>query len=251
MEDGINEPKTEFPVRKLLKQGDVVVGYPAFGPNWYSNNLQEMQTSYSHPLTGEKITFREPTTRESIVAAAYNFAELAKPQIFDPRWLQAGRVVRTSDGVYANVPKDEQGKPITDTDTLKAMLKDTNKIKVRNGHVYLGKNDFGFAEYSTFEQGKQDCDTFAEGGLARVLEHTDGVAQNLRTIASPKHYKRGVNVANFESVKDPVVRVVGLDSVRYLYGYRLYVDGYNWYDSSDGCAFGGLSSAEGTAQKSK
>lgn len=250
MEDGINEPKTEFPVRRLLKQGDVVVGYPAFGPNWYSNNLQEMQKSYSHPLTGEKITFREPTTRESIVAAAYNFAELAKPQIFDPRWLQAGRIVRTSDGVYANVPKDNQGKPITDTDTLKAMLKDTNKVKVKNGHIYLGKNDFGFAEYSTFEQGKQDCDTFAESGLGRVLEHTEGPAQKLRVIASPKHYKRGVNVVYFEPVKEPVVRVVSLGSGGGILGDRLFVDG-GWDDNYGGFAFGGLSSAEGTAQKSK
>ena len=101
-------------------------------------------------------------------------------------------------------------------------------------------NDFGFAPYETFKRGVQDCDSFVQGGLARVLEHTqEEQAKNLRTIASPKFYKRGVNVWGFDDVKEPVLRVVGLDSGRVLGDGRLGVDG-GWGDYDNGYAFGVL-----------
>lgn len=112
-------------------------------------------------------------------------------------------------------------------------------------------NNFGFAPYESFNQGVQDCDTFAEGGLARLLEHADGkTAENLRKITSPKFYKRGVNVYGFDGdIKEPVLRVAGLGSYGGFDNYRLSVNGDHWNDNL-GYAFGVLDkSAEGTSQK--
>lgn len=238
----IKAKQPEFPVRSLLrvphKDGNLEVAYPAFGPNTYSNNLTEMQKSYSHPVTGERISFREPTTDESISASVYDFKDMAKPQIFDPRWLQAGRIVRTLEGVFANTKE-------TDESALKSLLKKCTKF---NG-IYLGENGFGFAPYETFKQGVQESEEFAEGGLARLLEHSEGkAAENLRAISSPKFYRRGVNVINFDKVKEPVSRVVGLLSDRGLDNGGLDVGG-GWDDDSGGYAFGVLNPGEASAQK--
>ena len=54
--------------------------------------------------------------------------------------------------------------------------------------------DFGFAPYETFKQGIQESGDFAKAGLARVLEHTKGTAENLKQISSLKHYKLGINI---------------------------------------------------------
>ena len=241
---GIIEGKQpEFLVRKLLrvphKNKDLIVAYPAFGPNYFSKNVEEMQKPYSHPITGERIYFREPTTSESISAASYDFENEAKPKIFDQRrhqrWLQAGRIVRTSEGVFVNPPKDEKGNSITDEKSLKSYL---NKAKKVNG-IYLHEKDFGFAPYESFKRGVQDCDTFADGGLARILEHTEEkTAKNLRAIASPKFYKKGVNIGGFDDVEEPTLRVVSLYSVRCLVGGRLGVVGDDWGGYDDGYAFG-------------
>ena len=252
VEYGIKEATPSLPDRALLvvphKDKVLTVSYPAFGPNTYSGNLAEMQKRYSHSEDLPNISFRELTTSESISAVAYKFAERAKPEIFDPRWFQAGRIARTSKGVFANLPKDAQGNPILDEKVLNSYLDKAEKVKVGNGHIYLGENDFGFAEYETFEQKVQDCDTFAESGLARVLEHTKGRAEKLREIASPKLYKRGVNIWGFDSVSESVLRVARLNSGRVIDSGRLYVDGYNW-GNYGGYAFGGLVSGEASTQK--
>ncbi len=250
-EYGIIEPKTEFPVRKLLvvphRDGNLTVSYPAFGPGYFRANINEMQKSYSHPRTGERISFREPTTAESISAAAFKFGELAKPQILDPILLQLGYIVRTSEGVFANPPKDAQGNVVTDEQTLKLLLEggfvndvfyDTAK-KV-NG-IYIADNDFGFAPYGTFSQGVQDSGDFAESGLARLLEHTkEKTAENLGKIASPEFYERGVNVFGFDGVKEPLLRVAGLVSGRVFADGRLVVYGDVRDDFRDSYAFGVL-----------
>lgn len=251
---GIVKATKLLPERDLFrvphKKGTLIVGFPAFGPNTYLDNIQEMQKSYSHSRELPKISFRNQTTAESISVAAYDFENLAKPQIFDSKWLQAGYIVRTSQGVFANPPKDKQGNIVSDEKKLTLLLNGVKPIKVCQGKVYLGENDFGFADYNSFQRGVQDCDTFAEGGLARILEHSDGVVQNLRKIASPKNYKRGVNVSAFDSVKEPIVRVARLGSCGGIDGDRLSVSGDDWFGSyGDGYAFGGLNSAEGSAPK--
>jgi len=227
--------------------GYLTVAHPSFGSASYNTNLAQMQKTHFHSRNQPEVSFRELTTPESIAAAVYDFGKMAKPHIFDSNWLQIGRIVRTSAGVFANVSKDKQGASITN---LKQYLDKSEKFKVRNGHIYLGENDFGFAEYETFAQGVQDCDTFAESGLARVLEHTKNTAQNLRRIASPKFYKLGVNVLGFDSVSEPALRVARLRSDRYIGGGRLNVDGNGWL-GYNGFAFGGLKSGEASALKNK
>jgi len=239
-EYGIIKAKSEHPVRDLLrvphKDGALIVSHPAFGPNYFNANIEEMQKSYSHPVTGERISFREPTTSESISGASYDFENMAKLSIFDPRWLQTGRIVRTSKGVFVNPPRDEKGNLIIDEQRLEAYI-----LREVNGIYRADSSDLGFAPYNSFTQGVQDCNTFAEGGLARALEHTEGkTAENLRKIASPKNYKRGVNVFGFDKVTDPVLRVAGLDSGRDFDDYRLYVYGDVWTDGNYSVAFGVL-----------
>ena len=238
---GITKAAPSLPTIDLLrvphKQEDLIVSYPAFGPNTYKNNIEQMSKNYSHSKELSKITFKPATTSESISAAAYDFENLAKPQIFNPRWLQLNYIVRTQEGVFANTSE-------TNEKVLKSLLDKCTKIN----NIYLGENDFGFAPYSSFKTGVQDCDTFCESGLARVLEHTnEKVAENLRTIASPKFYKRGVNVWGFDKVKEPLLRFAGLCSNRGFDDGRLGVDGY-WDDYDGGCAFGVFDAAEANSQ---
>lgn len=245
IEFGIIKRKTEFPVRKLLMvphKGDkLFVAYPAFGSDSFKNNIEKMQKFYFHPETGEKISFKEPITSKSISASAYGFGSWeevdAKRDIFNPRWLQMGSIVRTSKGVFANPPKDKQGNPIIDEKILRSYLNKSTKV---NG-VYLGEDYFGFAPYGTFATGEQNSDTFARGGLARILEHTEKeVAENLKMISSPKNYSRGVDVGGFDDVKKPLLRIVGLHSVNFINGDKLEVGGYYGLDRSNGYAFGVL-----------
>jgi len=266
-EYGVIEEKQaqpKFPVRSLLRvhhQGtSLIVSGNAFGPNWFKDNVAEMNGSFCYPKTREVISFREPTTSESISAIAYQFTQIAKPEILDPRWFQAGRVLRTGEGVWANLPRDAQGNLITDEQTLKTYLQNVAPIKVGIGNVYIvpnreGLRDFGYAEYGSFEWGVQESVTFANGGLARIFEHTEGTATNLLGISSKENYKRGVDVCNFDKVKGIILRVVGLSSGRGMGRGKLCIDGGwggggGWGDGSDGgggYAVGVLSrSAEGT-----
>jgi len=231
---GIVKSKPTLPPRDLLpvisyngRELDVAV----FGPGVYSKNLEEMQKQDSHFEEYPVIYFRPATTSESIAIAKDSFGNEgefdAKRDIFDPRWLQAGRIVRTSEGVYTNTE-------ITNEKELKKML---NGVKEVNG-IYLIDDKVGFAPYESFNQGVQDVDTFAESGLARVLEHTeDKTAKNLREVASQKNYPRGVNVFRFGNVEEPISRVVGLYSNRYVSNVWFGVDGDVW-DGGNGCAFG-------------
>src|SRR3989344_3421716 len=235
---GIIKPaKPEFEPRELLvvphRGAPLVVS--RFGPDNYNGNVQEMQGNFSCLPDYEKISFREPTISESVSVCAYDFENLAKPQILDLRWLQLGRIAKTSEGVFANPPKDEDGNPIVDEKILKSFL---NGIEPVNG-IYLCENDFGFASCETFQTGIQDSETFSRGGLARLLEHTEKpVAENIGKISSLKNYKAGVNVWGFDKVKEPLLRVASLCSNRDVEG--LLVDGglSGGYDC--GYAFGVL-----------
>jgi len=230
---GIIKPKAKFPFRKLLKVphkgGSLIVSYPAFGAGTYQENIKLMSEEYFHPITGKKMTFVPATTSESISAAGWRFETLAKPQIFDQSWLQIGYIVRTQDGIFTN-------SQITDESSLKKMLNGAKKV---NG-IYLINDKMAFAPYESFKLGVQESGKFAEGGLARALENTEEkVAKNLKEISSSEFYERGVNVWGFESVKEPISRVVSLDSDWNLAGFdRLVVDGGDWYGSFNGYAFG-------------
>ena len=244
----IKQASPQFPVRELLVvphgNNDLTVGYPAFGRDTYERNLEFISRDYSHPKTGERISFRPSSTHESISVAACGFGSNeefdAKRDIFDLRCLQAGYIVRTKEGVFTNTQ-------ITNEEKLKSLLIKAEKVK----GIYLIDDIMAFAPYESFQRGVQDCDTFAQGGLARALEHTsENVANNLREITSHKHYKGGVNVWDFDDVKKPILKVVSLYSNRDIDGGRLDVNGYDWNGYINGYAFGVLNkSAEGTRIK--
>jgi len=250
---GMIKSKRKFPVRRLLKvphkEGSLIVSYPAFGENTYKENIGFMRKNYSHPKTGKKMNFVPATTSESISAinpnaekypelSKYTFEKFAKPQIFEESWLHAGYFVGTQDGVYVNT---------TDLNdrNLKGLIDKSEKVNgiylLPNGTVE-GVRDFAFAPYESFETGAQESGKFAEGGLARALEHTpEKVAKNLKEISSLKFYKKGVNVLSFEGVKEPVLRVAHLGSSWYLRGSIFDFYCSNWdddYDEDGGYAFG-------------
>jgi len=186
--------KREFSKAKLLnvphKSGVLTVKYPAFGPDYFYRNIFNMRKTYFFQFGGWEMPFREPTTSESISVASYDFGKIIKPKFLDSSWLQLGYTLNTQEGVFVNLPK-KHGIPIGDGGTLKTRL---NKARKVNG-IWLGEGDFGFAPYETFNLGEQDSGDFAEGGLARVLEHTESkVATKLKEMTSKKYFENGVMV---------------------------------------------------------
>ena len=237
----IKAKRPETPPTDLLRvphqNRALTVAHPAFGPNQFISNITKMQEQYSHPQTGKAISFRIPLTLESISVANYNFKSMAKPEIFDRGWLQLGYLRKTSKGVFINPPTDETGEVITSMSLLNSFLKNGNPV---NG-IYLFDNGFAYAPYETFEQGVQDGETFARGGLARALEHTtEQIAKNLQAIASMKNYPHGVDVYGFDA--ESSLRVAGLGSYGDLGYGQLIV--YGLKQKSLGYTFGVLDSAE-------
>ncbi|MDO8460330.1 MAG: hypothetical protein Q7S74_04430 [Nanoarchaeota archaeon] len=229
----------------------LTVAFPAFGPNYFSKNIKNMQGVYFHPKTRKKISFREPTTAESIAVASFAFKNMkrapefvyVKKEIFNPKWLQIGRILKTSEGIYVNPPKSEKGEVLTDDRKLKEYL--TQKAKKNN--IYLMENDFAFAPYESFKHDVQDSGDFVEGGLARALEYTkEKKAKMLEAIVNPKVFNLGVNVFGFEQVKEPTITVATLSSNKCSddewLDEGLDVGGYGW-DINEGCVFGVLSQA--------
>lgn len=219
--------------REMLPEADLItiphkgkaLDVAVFGSHYYKNNIEKMSKPHFHSKKFPRINFRPATTSESISASAYGFNEGnefdAKKKIFDPSWLQSGYIIRTQDGVFTNVTN-------TDEKYLKNLLNNAEKV---NG-IYLINKEVAFAPYESFKQGLQEAGDFAEGGLARVLEHTDKkVAGNLKVISS--FYPVGVNVRFFEESKEPILRVSGLNSD----DAQLHVSGY-WYGGNYGLAFG-------------
>ena len=243
----IRQEKPQFPLRELLvvphQDEDLIVSYPFFGPSTLNGNLVEMGKTYSHPKTGEAITFREPTTSESISASAFNFAEIAKPVFFNPNWLQAGRIARWDDGVYINTLGAMREGNLDET-LLRKLRDDSKTFGKGKKAIRLGVNDFAFVPYESFERGVQSAGDFAEGGLARGLEYVRGdVAPKLKSMALI--YPNGVCVVNFNESKELTASIVGLYTLNYESGEWLYVNGYDardWKSSHEGCASGVLAS---------
>lgn len=149
----VKQKNLEFTIKGLYKvphgDGMLIVSRSPFGPNSFENNIKEMCGHYSHPETGKVISFRAPTTAESISVAAFDFDN--GNDISRPYWLQLGYIVRTSEGIVANPPKNLSGKPIVDEKILKSYIDKSEEIdRVR---FYDGKDakDFGFAPYETFD----------------------------------------------------------------------------------------------------
>ena len=111
----------------------------------------------------------------------------------------------TQNGVFANPPKDRRGNPIIKEKYLESLLKDSTEYK----GIYICKKGFGFAPYTSFEQGLiRNNDDFVQGGLARLLEDSkENPAENLRKISSPVAYRRGIDVCGLNQVKKPTRRI--------------------------------------------
>ena len=200
-------PQVEYAGRKIDAS--------AFGPNTRSENVASMRRRYFHSDDLSNITFEPLSTAQSLAVASYNFANLAKPIIFKPSWLRAGIIVKTQEGVWINPLTDSVGDIIQDEKKLKERLNGIEKV---NG-IYLLHEDTSFVPYNSFEQGVQEHSKFLEGGLARGLVHTpDKKADTLSPIANGVEYPRGVNVFGFDSVKEPLLKVVSLGSDRNIFG---------------------------------
>ena len=111
-----------------------------FGQYSYKTNVQNMQKAYFHSKELPNITFRPATTSESISSAAYGFGGKgefdAKRDVFDPRWLQLGYILKTSEGVFVNA-FDFNGDMIINEKYLKSLLEADKKV---NG-IYLLHNE--------------------------------------------------------------------------------------------------------------
>gem|GEM_PF-3774268 len=229
--------KPRLPAIDVLEREDGLL-VTIFGPSTYNRNVASMNDP--------RLTFRPATTAESLEILAGNIAKM-KRRILDPRCLQAGRIARTSQGVYVNVPLNTEGNPIEDERILKDYLDKAKKVNgiylVENGSIE-GLRDFGFAPYESFLTGVQEVGDFVEGGLARALELTSkSKARSLAVIGSKANYPNGVNVWGFEPRKGEILsRVASFGSARGLgFDGRLDVYGYCWGDdevgNGDGYAF--------------
>ena len=242
------QPRPEFlPETDILQfyhRGKISTArWPAFGPGSYVDNIGAMRQQFYHSNKFPDISFRPATTSESISITYDNLADVEE-KILDPRWLQLGYHVLTSELVFFNPPKDFQGNPIIDKNVLKNLLNDCRKAY----GIYLGNNDFSAAPYESFRQGFQESREFAESGLARALEHTDEKkAPLLEEISSKKHYSRDVKIFGYDAVKKPVLRVFALGSDRSLDG-RLYIVGDYVGGYMSGSAFGVSQTGEAIKQ---
>lgn len=201
----INSWRHESEAVTVLYNGKNIVGV-LFGSSTYSHNVAEIGK-----LEIEECRLIRPaTTAESIALSSYDFGKKgefdAKRDIYDLRWLQAGSIVKAGDGVYINSASAVKEGNVDEQ--ILGKLRDDAKSS--NG-IRLGDNGFAFVPYEKVEQGYLGARKFAEGGLARGLEHAQGnVAEKLLEIAST--YSNGVNVDFFDKSEKPISRVVTLYS---------------------------------------
>jgi hypothetical protein len=237
----IKQVLPKFPVMNLIrishKKEYLTVTETSFGIDSFKKNIEKLRESYCFPNTWEIISFREPTTSESISYISHKLIKMKKRGFLNFNWMQVGRVLKAGEGVWVNMPKDSQGKTITDETELKRYLKGVAPVKVNKGRVYIvpnreGLRDLGYAEYGSFEQGVQESATFAYGGLARILDHTEELCTNLLDISSKNNFRRGVNVTCFDKSNQTFPSLVGFDCRWSLLWDMLYIDG-GWNENID------------------
>ena len=73
----IKKPIQRYPYIDLLfvphKERDLIVSFPAFGPNTYTKNLESINQTYTDPRDELHISLRPATISESISVVAYGF----------------------------------------------------------------------------------------------------------------------------------------------------------------------------------
>jgi hypothetical protein len=198
----------------------LVVAYPLFGPCNYEIGSSLMSSDYSHSRNIPWVSFRPPTTSESLAAAVYD--SIGRRRALDNSSLLLGQVVRTSQGFFANPPFGSNGEFVTNERELLVLLNGTEKI---NG-VYIVPNseklrDFGFAPYESFIDtnpesflgNTQSIDAFCSSGLARILGHSGGKAIDLELIAKKMDRPSSIDFSfSSTSIDTPVLMGVGLCS---------------------------------------
>ncbi len=183
----------------------------------YYGAIEDMNKHYWHSEDLSDITFAPVTTVESLSYETFGRENLGWP-LFCCDDLNAGIFVRTPEGVYINpgkTVKQVERKNSWDSLHLKLDMNALRNLKDKatkiNG-IYLGENDFAFAPWRSFNnEREQSPKEFAEGGLARAIEHTsEKIAEKLYKVASS--YKSTTYVMWFEIPKKPVIGQVHLGS---------------------------------------
>jgi len=174
-----------------------------FGPNFHQANLREIEQEYNHSQEYPVITFRGPSTQESLKIASQRFEARAKQFLDANCTLQLGKVVITEDGIYTNM---------TETNPYALKRKLNNIMSIRG--IYLINDTQAFIPYEAFWVGKYKNEDFVRSALARGLEHTDQRrAKSLEDIASKSHYPNGVLVKLFHPEgSNPTVNLVELEA---------------------------------------
>ena len=231
----------------MVKSGSDKLIVKRFGRVSYNKNLSAMGRSYSCLPYYSQITFTPATTGQSVLVASVYYRDKDERESFnDLNLTQLGLLVRTKNGVFAN-PPNVDGNYVIDESQLMALLNNAEEID----RVLFGRNGFGYAPYDSFEQGQQDSETFAKGGLARLLEGSKGNGVGIRRILSNNFYKLGVDVCDFDPVEQPILRVANLSSGWFSLG-RLVIRGNSTSDDYyGGFAFGVLKeTSQAGSQKS-
>lgn len=202
---GIRKATISLPTKDLLvvphRGSDLIVNHPAFGPGAYWGGDMREDDYFYHSPEFSNISFRDPTTSESISVEAYD------PEVTRGlKRLFLGEIITGPEGVYANHPEDLRRTTITgdqnldQTDVFRGVLFPYLSKMERIDGIWLLPNgliervrDFGFAPFDTFRYGQQDLETFIGEGLARLLEHTNGSADSFREIAR-KIFPKGCNI---------------------------------------------------------
>lgn len=203
----------------------------------YYGAIEDMNKHYWHSEDFSDITFAPVTTVESLSYATFGMTENRCLPLFCCDDLNAGIFVRTPEGVYINpgkAIKQVEKKHYLDHFNLKLDMKylinQREKATKVNG-IYLGENDFAFAPWKSFNnEREQSPKEFAEGGLARAIEHTsEKIAEKLYKVASS--YRSTTYVMWFEIPKKPVIGQVHLGS-KDGSDYFFQINGNSYMDKS-------------------
>ncbi len=186
---GPEMPQSSIDLVRIPHKGKPLIISPAFGPSHLKGVLDGMtQGSFYNSEQFPDVRFRKPLIQESISALVFEFESGIGPRTLDLGWLYAGEVMGTEEGIFTNTRE-------RNTDRLKQLLNGTTKV---NG-IYLINDKIAFAPFESFETGAQEGREFAEGGLARALEHTETrVAEDLLKILSTENYPRGISISGFD-----------------------------------------------------
>jgi hypothetical protein len=201
------------------KEGYLITPYlnSAYENQFLISNHSRKQ--YYNSKKYPNVSFREANSSETIsildhyLSHCYIYGEANDYEL--------GHVIKLSyilieeEGVYVNIPRNSKGSLIDDKRIISSKLEKAQKV---NG-IFFCENGLGFAPFETFKIGEQDYETFARGGLARVLEQTkEGIAKKLFHFLSGDFSLSQINKMELEIIYEK-----GRDA-RVLAMYKSYKD---------------------------